>query len=86
MKKYNLAKRKGGISKGSLRPRKRAQREGMDRLRRQGTRILGKTEITSGVLHSHVFVCMYVCACLCLRVSRDTVSDVHYAALPRRLN
>lgn len=84
MKKYNLAKRKGGISKGSLRPWKRAQREGMDRLRRQGTRILGKTEITSGLVHSYVFVCMYVCACLC--VSQDTVSDVHYAALPRRLN
>lgn len=66
MKKYNLAKRKGGISKGSLRPQKRAQREGMDRLRRQGTRILGKTEITSGVVHSYAFVCMYVRVCVCV--------------------
>lgn len=70
MKKYNLAKRKGGISKGSLRPQKRAQREGMDRLRRQGTRISGKTEITS------------VCVCVYLRIqSQMFITPLYLAVL-----
>ena len=44
MKKYNLAKREGGISKGSLRPQERAYREGMDKQRRWRSRVYTELE------------------------------------------
>lgn len=58
MKKYNLAKREGGISKGSLRPWERAYREGMDIQKTWGSRVSTEFE-QNYIFLERVYCCVF---------------------------